>query len=116
MIKPTIGRVVLYRPKHGDPMFSGDPEQRFGARIAFVWSDELVNLAIDLPSGQPFASTSVHLTQAPERCGQGECEWMAYQQGQAAKTEDVAANLQKQVDGLRDDFDRHANNAAAHVS
>lgn len=75
MIKPTIGRVVLY---------NNGKEQRNPALVTYVWSDEMVNLVVFSENGLPYAKTSVTLIQDGE-CGINQCEWMPYQKEQALK-------------------------------
>ncbi len=91
MIKPTVGRVVWFYPK------GGESSQPLAALVAHVWSDTCVNLAIFDANGKPMMDppTSVLLVQdGNERPSGGPfCEWMPYQKGQAAKTE----QLEKQV-------------------
>ena len=86
MIKPTIGRIVWFRPAG-----HAADAQPLAAIIAHVWSDTCVNLAVFSPNGQPMANppTSVLLLQeGNERpTGGNFCEWMPYQIGQAKKAE-----------------------------
>lgn len=94
MIQPTVGRVVWYHPRNTDPL--GDeanhPNRRYAAIVTQVWGDCCVNLAIFDPNGTPFARTSVVLVHdTPTNPGQ--CEWMPYQKGQAAKTEALEKKL-----------------------
>jgi hypothetical protein len=86
MIKPTIGRVVLF--KRADA-----PNQEFPAIICYVHSDRMVNLAIWDANGNPVPQTSVSLLQDDDRPAGDAfwCEWMPYQKGQAAKTEAAEA-------------------------
>ena len=91
MIKPTIGRVVWYYPL-GDT----SDEQPLAALIAHVWSDTCVNLAVFDSNGIASNQTSVFLYQNEpntEKPSSSFCEWMPYQQGQAAKTEAVEKQL-----------------------
>lgn len=73
MIKPTIGRVVL---------FNGKSEQRNPAMVCFVHSDTEVNLVVFSETGIPCAKQHVTLIQDGE-CPIGSCEWMPYQKEQA---------------------------------
>ena len=79
MIKPTIGRVVWFYPAHS---FNQQPN---AALIAYVWSDDLVNLAVFDATGVATNETSVVLFQ-----GDGEppstpyCAWMPYQKAVAS--------------------------------
>ena len=80
IIEATIGRVVLYHPKD-------HPEGvRHAATIAYVNQDGTVNLSISDCYGVMYSERGVALIQ-DGKTKLGECEWMAYQKGQAAKTE-----------------------------
>jgi len=84
MIVPTVGRVVWYRT-HG-----GAPEQ--AAIVCKVHGDRMVNLAVFDQDGHTHALTSVKLVQEGDPVPDdswGYCEWMPYQKGQAAKTEQL---------------------------
>lgn len=91
MIKPSVGRIVLYTPHRGDPY----EEDQLAAIVTYVHGPRMVNLAYFTPNGIPGSATSVPLLQdddvAPEfgRCAQ----WMDYQKGQATKTEALEAKL-----------------------
>lgn len=83
MIKPSIGRVVLFQPSHvaGAP----DAVQPYAALITYVWSDRMINVAAFTPGGTPLAATSVALLQDDDvipQCGHY-AQWMPYQIGQA---------------------------------
>lgn len=95
MIKPTVGRVVLFTPTAlEDNRF--DKSQKLAAMITYVWNNRMVNLVAFSPDGQPRGATSVTLLQdddVPSELGYY-AEWMPYQVGQAAKTEE----LQRQLD------------------
>lgn len=85
MIKPTVGRVVLYK---------GEFPETAAAIVVRVWSDTCVNLTVFDPSGCVHSRTSVTLRQPEDEAPQGSfCEWMPYQQGQAAKTEALGKKL-----------------------
>jgi len=88
MIKPTIGRVLWYHS-------TMEHEQPLAALVSFVHSDTEVNLGGFHANGRPFNAINVKLWQ-----GEGErpvnteyCEWMPYQQGQAAKTQEAESKL-----------------------
>jgi len=89
MIKPTNGRVVWFTP---GPGFSGihhgpDP---LAAHVAHVWGDRMVNLAVIDSNGSTSPVTSVPLLQDGDpRPENFFAEWMPYQKGQAAKTEEL---------------------------
>lgn len=93
MIKPTIGRVVWYRPapdENPEPGFSyyeapgGVGQQPCKADIAYVWNDRLVNLMVVDHNGVTHSRTSVQLLQDGDVSNGGHtCEWMPFQVGQA---------------------------------
>jgi hypothetical protein len=81
VIKPTVGRVVLYYPA------PGAPEQ--AAIVAGVVAEDHVNLTVFNHDGKTQPERGVRLVQAgeaPPPTGHY-CGWMPYQLGQAAKTE-----------------------------
>jgi hypothetical protein len=85
MIKPTIGRVVWYRPK--DYPTGAQP---LAALVVFVWSDTLVNLVVFDQNGMGKPKLSCFLHQGDgEIPNESYCEWMPYQIGQAKKHEEV---------------------------
>ena len=122
MIVPTIGRIVEYvvpqwqaeeinrrrkdfaerrpwyaalRPgaqaHHGNEVREGDV---FPAMIVRTWGDTpkaSVNLQVFLDGTDTYWATSVSVGDKP-----GSYRWMAYQKGQAAKTEAVEAKLAQQ--------------------
>lgn len=106
MIKPSIGRVVWYHPTENDPGGKSSSGQPQSALIAHVWSDTCVNLAIFDANGVPYNKTSVLLLQDdnPAPSGGGYAEWMPYQKGQAAKTDQleqtIAAGTQPATESL----------------
>lgn len=89
MIQPTVGRMVWYWERKGFRQ-----EQPMGAIIAFVHSPEKVNLTVSRASGETFAVQAVELWQGDgPQPQQAHCQWMPYQVGQAAKTEDLQKKL-----------------------
>jgi hypothetical protein len=91
MIKPTIGRVVWFHPSGSSP-----DQQPHAALIAYVHNDTVVNLATFDENGYADNATSVPLWQSDgdvARPVSFYCEWMPYQQGQAAKTEALEKKL-----------------------
>lgn len=90
MIKPTPGRVVWYTPSDDDPTpkFKGE---LLSATVARVISDRVVNLMVVGADGLTYGRHNVILLQdGDERPKIGRyCEWMPYQKGQAAKTEQL---------------------------
>lgn len=85
MIKPTVGRVVWFRPEGRE-----EHDQPLAAIVTFIHSDQEVNLSIFSQDGFPLGRTHITLVQAEDEVPEGEyCEWMPYQLGQAAKTEEA---------------------------
>jgi hypothetical protein len=96
MIKPTIGRQVWYWM--AGAIYGADQPE--AATVCYVHSDRVVNLQILTHKGAACGATSVRLHQADDLTyAQGVkvekpfCEWMPYQKGQAAKTEQVESLL-----------------------
>jgi hypothetical protein len=95
MIHPTNGRVVLFRKGANDPITRHDPAQALTAMIVHVWDDRRVNLVVFDSNGHSHPRESVRLLQdddAPPE-GRSYAEWMPYQKGQAAKTEQLEQKL-----------------------
>lgn len=89
MIKPTIGRVVWYHPDKPH-------EQPWAAIVCFVHNDSLVNLSVFDENGLGKSKLEVTLVQPDNERPEGAyCEWMPYQLGQAAKTEETEAKLKQ---------------------
>ena len=83
MIKPTVGRVVLYHPPFTPD--SGTNERTLAAIVCHVWSDTCVNLAVFDENGVASNQTSVFLYQGDsERPSSQYAEWMPYQKAVAA--------------------------------
>lgn len=93
MIKPTIGRVVHFHPHPGEAIAFSD--QPLAALVTYVHSDTMVNVVVFDSNGNPHPRTSVRLQQDEplDVRGGNFVAWMAYQQGQAAKTEAAEAAL-----------------------
>ncbi len=90
MITPTIGRKVWFWRHGSNP--SDPAQQPEDATVCYVHSDTLVNLRVTDHSGIARSETSVSLRQPehPELLAITPCaQWMPYQQGQAAKTEQL---------------------------
>lgn len=92
MIKPTVGRVVLYIPRKDDPCYNmGQP---LSASIAHVHNDRLINIGFLARSGEHCNRESVILLQEGDPVPEDPyCRWMDYQLGQAAKTERAEQKL-----------------------
>lgn len=93
MIEPTVGRIVHFY-RHGKTQKDAG-EQPEAAIIAHVWSESCVNLSVFNANGESRGVTSVPLFQGDGEPPEGMffCEWMSYQKGQAAKTEELEARL-----------------------
>lgn len=92
MIKPIVGRSILFRPIDED---EGDEH---AAIIAFVHDDNHVNLAIFDSNGLPYNRQNVYLNQEPDDTvyrGQAYC--LIYQHGQAAKTIEIDLESTKNI-------------------
>lgn len=97
MIKPTVGRIVLFTPsKHEPDTFI--QEKQLAAIIAKVHSDKLVNLAVFDGHGVAHAKVSIPLLQDDDPVPKGAfCQWMDYQKSQAGKYEELEKNLKVQT-------------------
>ena len=121
--KPTIGRVVWFRPCLSHPA----QDQPMSAQVCYVHADGTVNLAIWDAHGKPANLQNVPLIQdgeAPPLTEKGAakhdyCEWMPYQKAVAsgaipatmhARAEtpqpDLAPNYQDRVRQEKADLDR----------
>jgi len=102
MIEPSNGRIVWYTP------WRSELEGNFGmcvqkdndgnvvplaAQVCAVWNARMVNLLVTDANGKTFAVTSRRLLQDDDvgDVDGGYCQWMPYQQQQAAKTEALEA-------------------------
>ena len=93
MIAPSIGRVVWVRNRAGVSE-AHQPEAGF---IVHVHADGLINVGGFNQIGTPFAATSIPLRQDDDAPPKGcYAEWMPYQIGQAAKTEQLQAQMAQQ--------------------
>lgn len=88
MIKPSIGRQVLYRPLESEKIHHKH-NQPFAATIIHVWNDRMVNLDVITEKGQHLFKSSCTLAQDRE-ASDGEAEWMQYQIDQQAKADAAA--------------------------
>jgi hypothetical protein len=93
VIKPSVGRVVLYYPHGKTDKETGS--QPYAASVAYVHSDRLINIGYINHNGEHGHETSVALLQPgdPTPDVGRFCEWMPYQIGQAAKSEELQAKL-----------------------
>lgn len=91
MIKPTVGRIVWFTP-HAHSGIARIGNQPLAAIITGVWSDCCINVAVFDANGITHSYTSQLLVQEGNaRPDAGFCEWMPYQKGQAARTEQAEA-------------------------
>jgi len=101
MIKPTVGRVVLYTPDNDplsiDATMKRNGKEPFAAIVCAVHSDRLVNLAVFDGNGVPWQKPSVSLIQPEDAAisSPGMCHWMPYQKEQAAKAEALEKKLEE---------------------
>ena len=98
MIIPTVGRKVWFRPNQaagatlviGNKVVQVLTGEALDATILCTWDDGRVNLLVVDHAGVSHPVGGVQLRQAeddvpPEGDGGYYCEWMPYQNGQAAK-------------------------------
>ena len=99
MIKPSVGRVVWFKPGAWDAKnLAFNDDQPLAALVTYVWNDRLVNLVVFDANGQGQGRTSVPLIQDDDVVPEGfYAQWMPYQKGQAAKTE----ALEQRMEGRR---------------
>lgn len=90
MIKPTIGRVVLFHPNKKSELV-------FPAFVCEVHNDALINVGGFDNNGNAFGATSVPLLQDGDEAPDfgAYAEWMPYQKGQAAKTEELEKQMKE---------------------
>lgn len=94
MIRPTVGRVVWYHPNGREELNELDKAQPMAAMVAFVHGDKMVNLSVIDHVGERHAVERVVLLQEGDNPSAGHyCEWMPYQKGQAARTEQLEERL-----------------------
>ncbi len=100
IIQPSIGRIVLFLP----PIDGGRHQdgQPFGALVAGVNDDATINLLVAARDGTPYGVQNVVLVQDGDEIDLDKAHafWMAYQKGQAAKTEAIGAPLHERVGAL----------------
>ncbi|MPZ36657.1 MAG: hypothetical protein GEU95_01120 [Rhizobiales bacterium] len=99
MINPTVGRIVYYWP--GGRAHTEDPgRQPLAATIAHVHNERMINIGYLQIDGVARDASCVPLVQdGDERPDAAFCEWMPYQKGQAAKTEQLEAKVETQPAG-----------------
>lgn len=90
MIEPTIGRIVwFYQGKAKANNIADNGDQPMTAQIIYVHNPRLVSLDITDHRGTHHSKAKVKLMQGDEDFTPVEdwCEWMPFQKGQAAKTD-----------------------------
>jgi hypothetical protein len=97
-IDPTVGRVVWYH-RGARSGFNGRhyEDQPLAAHVAYVNKDGTINLMVIDAHGNPCGVSNVPLVQDGQGVvdtGSGWAEWMPYQKGQAARTEELQAQLE----------------------
>ena len=94
MIQPTVGRIVYYHPPFVPD--SKANEVTHAAIIVQVHSDEYITLAVFNEAGSSYPALSVQLYQGEGVRPTGAyAEWMPYQIGQAAKTQQLQDAISK---------------------
>lgn len=88
-MKPTVGRIVYYK-SFGTPNGEFVPEDR-AAIVTGVVDDETVHLCVLNPTGMYFNLNVKHGS------GGGRWDWMPFQKGQAAKTDELKKKLTNQL-------------------
>lgn len=104
VIEPTPGRIVWYWPAPNDniPALAGKP---LAATVAAVHDTRTVNLTVFDAYGNLHSRQSVHLVQPEDDpVFVPYAQWMPYQVGQAAKTEQVEAQLEEVAADPADPF------------
>lgn len=92
MIKPTVGRIIWVRNRPGS-INSVQPE---AGQVVFVHGNQSVNVVGHDGNGTPFVLMSLYLAQEGIPLpfeGMLHAEWMPYQVGQAAKTEELEKRI-----------------------
>lgn len=100
IIKPTVGRKILFWPATNDQSTVINGDQPFDATIVYVHNERLINVVVRDHIGIQTARQDVPLVQPddyPPTPDHHYATWMPYQIGQAAKTE----ALQEQVSNLQ---------------
>ena len=96
-IAPTVGRVVYFTPASTSPLIRDYKSGVCTALITAVHNDNCVNLAVFDANGQHHSRCSVcHVSTVPaddDAKKYDTWDWMPYQKGQAAKTEQLEAKL-----------------------
>ena len=93
MIEPVAGRVVWFWPGHlsSKRIVILDPTRPFAATVAFVHHAREITISAIDHAGEAHPFFNVKLVQDDDAAPEGGryCEWMPYQKGQAARTEQL---------------------------
>lgn len=82
-MKPTVGRIVLFRSKNPDDLGNGAIE--VPAIVTRVWSDTCINCTVFRDNAAPLSATSVSMTDDFDAGGHHQAwRWMPYQKAVAA--------------------------------
>lgn len=96
-IAPTVGRVVYFTPASTSPLIRDYKSGVCAALVTAVHNDNCVNLAVFDANGNQYARCSVchvsTLTADDDVKKYDTWDWMPYQKGQAAKTEQLEQKL-----------------------
>lgn len=110
-VLPTLARIMLYAPENTDPGYLNQPGQRMAAMVTGVdvgptvptydhagGEETWVAVTVFPPSRSPFCRcVPVHFGDGVDQIREGGfVEWMPYQKGQAAKTEELEAKVLSQ--------------------
>ena len=84
--------MVWFWPYSVDNPKGAPGAQPLAATVAYVDNDTCVNLTVHDRNGETYGLTSVYFWQGDgESPETAHCEWMPFQKGQAAKTEQLEA-------------------------
>jgi hypothetical protein len=82
-MKPTVGRIVLFRSESAERTGNGATE--VPAIITRVWSEHCVNLQVFRDGSDPISLTSVSMAELDQPTNHhGTWRWMEYQKAVAA--------------------------------
>ena len=93
MIEPTVGRILYLWPSASEKARNGEP---IAAIVSAVVNDSRVTVTA-FPASGPRVYENIQLVHPDDTYPVAGpfCEWMPYQIGQAAKTEELQAKLDK---------------------
>lgn len=106
IIKPEVGRVVLYRPTYAGDLVSLDRDKRpdlrqpMSAQVAYVHQDRMVNLSVADHEGRQFPVTNVRLVQPGDEAPPHDHAHYSAFQIEQARREQQRARDQAELDAL----------------